>query len=476
MQQKSVRIGEVDIPIIIDGGEEWFPISYISSKILLRKSSIINKDNKDKYLDHLRKYVITFGEKNIQETNCIDKLGLIEVLKVTQPSRLDNEQIKSQNELHNYLHIGHLTKFKNEDTDFYKFVDSLLNKEIKRFPKKYRNKNGFLKIIKYLYTKGILNADNLTINYLINDIRLNGIREYLSIEEIYIVLFGEDFYYYVWKYPKYSFRGIKLTHSIAIKIVNNYLKENKIDINNIFTFNYEKLFMQCGIKNLTNGNTLEFVVKFYNDKYPGYMFKSFAVNYYKNEQNLLFDLKYLIEEDMKIKIDKIPLYLTKNVLHKKSTSLYNYIITNRHGSLYKWINKLYPNRFIETDFEVNAYRDEFGSDTECFINEILNENFKNVIYNQIHTNRTIEINGMIPDWIIMTDNGVYLVEYFGLYEERQYGKSSRVTDYIDKANRKIEKYKEINGYKFLFFYPNDIDDDFKWCREKIAEIKKTLDT
>jgi hypothetical protein len=58
VQQMNIHIGEVDVPIILDGGEEWFPISYISNKILLRKdNNLITKHNKAKYIGYLNKYL-----------------------------------------------------------------------------------------------------------------------------------------------------------------------------------------------------------------------------------------------------------------------------------------------------------------------------------------------------------------------------------------------------------------------------------
>jgi hypothetical protein len=214
------------------------------------------------------------------------------------------------------------------------------------------------------------------------------------------------------------------------------------------------------------------VVHYYNFQYAGYLFKTKSKNYYKDESKLLFDLKYLVEQDMKIDIEKIPLYLTKYTLQKKALPIYHYIISKKNGSLYEWFNKLYPNKFTLHDFELNGYRNEFDSDKEMMINELLNENFNNVIYNQKHTERTIKLDEMIPDWLIITESGVWIVEYFGLYVERQYGKSSRVTDYIDKTKRKIERYKEMSGYKFIFLYPEDIEDDYRGCRDVIAKMKE----
>jgi hypothetical protein len=351
---------------------------------------------------------------------------------------------------------------------YYAYIDG----KIKRLPDCYENKESYLRIVKELFKENVINKNNLTLKYLINECKLKGISVYFSIEQIYSELFGNEFYLYTWKYPKFSFRVIKLTYEIANQIVNNYIKENKVNIDNIFAYEYENLFKKCKLTSLTHNDILEFVVQFYEYKYAGYLFRSHAVNYYKKENNVLFDLKYLVEKDMQIDINKIPLYLTKYTLQKKSVSLYNYIITKKNGSLYEWFDKLYPNKFTLYDFELNGYRNEFDSDKEMHIHELLTENFNNVIYNQKHTDRTLKLDDMIPDWFVMTEYGVWIVEYFGLYEERQYGKSSRVTDYIDKTKRKIERYKEMKGYKFIFLYPTDVDDNFRGCREIVGRMKE----
>lgn len=570
MKQENVLIGEVEVPVIIDRGKEWFPCRIIHRDVLLKSGKkLIGKTQKDKYDKFIKKFKVEFSEHNIQVSNCISKQGLVELLKNSYIGRLTVDQRRSQNHLRKYLGMDLLPE-DEQDTKYYKeewlneldeyakdvvneemkndiewvrrcskctnhypltntffapddrankgfmklckicdkgqeyfthpnvdknklrkqseelyeamnddylpkIYEAYRNGELKRLPEAYGNKESYERIIRDLFDKGEINESNLNQSYLINECRLKGISNYFSIEEIYSMLYGDDFYLYPWKYPKFSFRKIKLTYELAKQIIDNYLKENNLIIEDVLAYDYEKLFKDCRIRRLTNSRTLEFVV-YYNDRrYAGYCFRAKSSNYYKNEDSLLFDLKYLIEKDMKLDINKIPLYLTKNVLRKKCLPLYNFIVTNKHGSIYEWVDKLYPDKFIEADFEINAYREEFGSDTEMWIHEILKENFKNVIYNQIHTSRTIEIDGMIPDWLVITDCGTYIVEYFGLYEMRQYGKYKRATEYIDKTHRKIEKYGKLSNYKYLFIYPEDVVDDYKGLREKIIKMKESVE-
>ena len=570
VEYKYVLIGNHILPIIIDKGVRYYPISYITTKILLRsgKNALINKNNRKKYKQHIKKFSVKFNEGNIQEANCISEEALKEVLQNTKQGALSIEQRKSQNKLHEFLGIEKLNErdiiiqdlskeyldehdeytqdvimkiiknekmlyklcskcvkyyplhnvffspddrtrlgyssvcvvcmgksdiFKHPDKEkynlrkqeikYYKAMkednllviyEGYLEGKLKHLPDCYQNKKSYLKIIEYLYNKNKLNKSNLTSKVLINEFKLNRLTKIVSMHEIYTYLFGEDYYFYPWKYPKFSYKEIKLTFEIANKVLKNYLNEKGIEINDPLSFDYETYCREARIRKLTNNDVLYFAVQFNEFKYPGYKYKISSKNYYKNDDNVLFDLKYLIEKDLRIQIEKIPLYLTKSVLQKKCKPLYYHIITKNNGSIFEWVNKLYPNKFIEADFEINPYRNEFDSDTESFIHELLKSKFNNVLYNQKHNERTITINGMIPDWFVFTDNGVWIIEYFGMFTpDRCY--NTRIKDYIDKTYEKIEKYKRLKGYKYIFLFPEDVEDDFKGTRKKLEEIEKSIE-
>ena len=90
------------------------------------------------------------------------------------------------------------------------------------------------------------------------------------------------------------------------------------------------------------------------------------------------------------------------------------------------------------------------------------------MYNERNSDNTIEINGMIPDWIIVNNKGCILVEYFGLYQENS-NTSHRLKKYKEKLSIKLEKYKELEkvGYRSLHIYPEDIRGDFTGLLKKI---------
>ena len=78
---------------------------------------------------------------------------------------------------------------------------------------------------------------------------------------------------------------------------------------------------------------------------------------------------------------------------------------------------------------------------------------------------------MIPDWVIITNQGCYLVEYFGLYSTN-IETSSRLKRYKNKMEIKLTKYKELEniGYKTLFIYPDDLKNNFEGLKNKILNL------
>ncbi len=570
MQQEIVQIGEVNVPVIIENGIKYYPIKYISEKVLLRKGNIISKQNIDQYNEDVKIFSVSyeFVDGGIQDVRCVSEDGLRKCLDTVRLGRLDVDQRVGMNNLLQSLELelvntqeqfinklnksmmkgynaflkdaigdiegqydewqrcskcnhyypyhenffkrnlnstkeyntycrdcsgwnenrmkdsirrcdSYLTNiYKKYGNDVYlhyrnhdtiKIYQHYLEENMKTVPQLIQNKDDYLMIIKYLYNLNKINEYDISSEALQRKFKLNGIHKILTVTEIHFHLFGDNFYFYPWKYPKFRFSEIELTYELANRIFKNYIEEYKIQFQNPLTFEYEAIFKEVRLTELLKRGLLELIVRINDKKYPGYMFKVSSGNYYKNKENVLFDLKYLIERDLKIPCDKIPLYLTKNVLQQRCSPLYRHIVQNRNGSIFEWVNQLYPDNFIEADFEINPYRNEFDSDTEMYIHEILNEMYGNVIYNQKHADRTITIDGMIPDWMVFTSQGVWIVEYFGMYDLK-HKENNRIRDYIEKTHRKIEKYKQVRGYNFIYLYPDDIEDDYFGCREKLRKI------
>lgn len=568
IQQQYLKIGKIEMPVIVDNNETYYPISFVSEKILLRTGNIVNKSNKDKYNLYIRMLEVNFGVHGIHKTNCISTEGLKKILENVELRRLSVKQRKSQNrlmkhlglallpinefitesinanELHkhdnytislietimkekesvqfqmcskctkyypltsdffnpdhrlitNYAYICHicsgrsysfthtnkeLNKIKKsikddcesrmELVDAYllgdptKIYENYVNKGIKELPVKIRTKDNMLIIIEHLYKKGVINKDNITFNKF-KELHLD-IKKILTLHEVYVHLFGEGYHLYPWEYKSFSFKEIRLTYKIANKVFSNYINENSIDVSNPLTLDYETLLKKSRLKNLEN-DTLYFAVQYNDFKFAGYQFKTRGVNYYKKLKNRTFDFKHLIENDLKIPIEKIPLYVTKGYLSRDRKVMYQILRNTYDGNLFKWVNECYPNKFIEADFNINKYRDNFDSIEESQIHSFLCLHFSNVIYNSRNDKQTIKINGMIPDWIIITDNGCWIVEYFGMYSPRQVY-NSRVAAYIEKTDDKIKKYNHLENFFTLFIFPEDIKENYEGLKRKLNSI------
>jgi RNase P subunit RPR2 len=356
--------------------------------------------------------------------------------------------------------------YKNHDTiaiyEHWKTID--LNK----LPDIIDNKDDQLIIIKYYYDLGFITKDNLSIKLLEDNYAFQKFssKSECGLKEVYIYLFGEEHWQYPWRYsliklPELSFSECKM-------IFDNYLLEFDIKINDIYTFAYSEILKKAKLDRIVN-NVLSFIVEYYDCKYPGYKFKCTGKNYYKDKKYRDLDMMYYIEQDKKIPIEKISLYVTKMAMQRNARALYNVLHSKKYyNNLFEWIDECYPNKFIVDDFEINSYRDAFDSEEEMVINEILHKEFKNITYNQRNTQRTITINGMIPDWFIHTDNNCWIIEHFGFYNENK--DSTRSVDYKNKIDKKLEAYSKMKGYKFVCFYPKDLKDNCKGIYEKIKVI------
>ena len=231
-----------------------------------------------------------------------------------------------------------------------------------------------------------------------------------------------------------------------------------------------KIFLRGYIKRKCNNSVLDFIMELYDYKYAPYKFKGGYETYWKNKDNVNFALKFYIEQDQKIPLEKVPLYVTLNNLQKNALTLY-YIIYKKkiYKTLFEWVDAVYPNMFEERDFSVGSIRNYFDSNEEEIIYNYLKDRFKNVIYNKRNCENTVNLKGIIPDYIIITDSGCWLVEYFGLYVPDKAGTSKRITDYVKKTDKKINTYKTIKHNK-IFIYPEDLLDGMKGLEGKVKKI------
>jgi hypothetical protein len=355
--------------------------------------------------------------------------------------------------------------YKNHDViGIYK---NWLENSKKMFPRIIANKDDILTIIKYYNDNGAFDKyDEITLKVLKDKVGIT-LNKYINISDTYPIFY---------EFPV-AVAGEIQTLEEAKVLINGYLKYKNIVIEDIYNFDYRDILKQCKLIGFMernyNNSLLDFIMDYYNNEYAPYKFcaNSGFAKYWESKDNRDFALKFLIEKDMQIPIHKIPLYITKTSLREYggSSTMYNVLHKYYKGSVYEWVNECYPNEFVELDFNINAYRNEFDSHEEKVIHDILKENLIHVTYNPRNTDNTVKINGSIPDWYSVTDNGFYIVEYFGIaLDHGDY--NERIHDYKEKTKEKIEKYDKIEWIKKVYLYPEDLKDNFKGLKEKIKVI------
>jgi len=266
----------------------------------------------------------------------------------------------------------------------------------------------------------------------------------------------------------------KMTFEDTKELIDMYCLNNNIIFDDVYNFNYNDLFKQTKVLwyiEKIEKDKLGFVMKYFNNQYAAYRFKSVrGQNYWNNRDNTDRAMKYFIEQDLKIPIEKIPLYVTKNNLQIKCRTLYGILYNKKFDNcLFDWINRLYPDKFIEEDFAVGIIRNQFDSMEEKMIHDMLKQKFSNVLYNNRQSENKITIMGINPDWFIFTDNNIYIIEYFGIaLDQRIYNK--RISDYVDKTKVKLSKYKDLQYAIKIFLYPEDIKNECDGFYNKIKQI------
>lgn len=385
----------------------------------------------------------------------------------------------NENKQHEYIYNNYgLNKFCEYLQDKDKCIKNIISNmnlpeiKLKLFYNIEEQKNLLLEMTKEIYEthnipKISLNKDNIRKFININ----NSIWTAIPNNAILSYCTNNDSNLRPWLYSNVHFDNISIKEGISI--IKTYICENNIKINDIFTYNHwGKLLKESKITRFNN-NLLGFVVEFYDRQYAGYKFKISSSNYYKDKNNMIFDMKYLIEKDMNIPIAKIPLYITKYTLSRNAKKLYHALRNNGYyNDLYTWINDCYPDMFIESDFNINPYRSNFDSLEEAQVDEQLKLKFKGVIYNPRDEINRVEFNGCIPDWILPTNKGCYLVEYYGLWQEKDSETSHRLQRYKQTHDKKIEVYSELEkvGYKHLGIYPDDLKNNFEGLHKKLDDI------
>ena len=569
--QEEMLIGEVKVPVIRDSGELYYPISFVTKNILLKKTSQgqLHKE----FSKYIKKFKIDYGSNVLggtQDVNCINEEGLKKVVNISRVDRLSVEQRKGMNILLEYLHmdkvsediqydqfikemsIEKINKYNeyirdciynvlelnpniiwqkcdkcnnyypyhnnffnfskeynkdyplnvscktcdpwdhNRSKTFIKGKDSNLNHIYNTYgstiyniykshdtvlifnhwrkigkmnlPNILQNKEDKLIIIKYMYEKGDFKQYKEIDSKAIKEVCGFGLT-HINIEDIYNYVLGMDYY---------ECKSIVNNISGARLILDRYFLENKNNEKSIYEYGYYEIIKECKLLGYLykhyNNSVLDFIMDYYNNEYPSYKFKGGYLKYWSKQENRIRALKFFIEEDMKIQLDKVPLYVTLTALRKDNSTMYT-VCKNYYDSLYDWINEIYPDKFDPRDFDIHYVRNDFDSIEEATVHDILIDRFKHkVIYNPNNKDRTIKIEGKVPDWFVFASDKCYIIEYFGLNLDRNTSHNSRIEDYKERTEGKIEIYDQLDGYGKVFIFPDDLKDNFKGLMDKLNMI------
>lgn len=278
---------------------------------------------------------------------------------------------------------------------------------------------------------------------------------------------------YLWKFNRLKVDSFKLTDEQRISNIKTYIKCNDIVIKDIFKYNkYHELFKKAkAMDRRYRASHVELILKLYDNKYPAYMFGGGYNNYWKEKENRIKEMKYFIEEDLKLEnLDKLPIYLTKNLLSKKNRTFYGVLSNYYNGELYQWLNECYPNRYIPEDFNIFFKRDEFDSIEEGYVHDVLKEHFgKSLLYNSGDASNRLTIGTYQPDWIVLYEKPI-IIEYLGMYTDDK--NNATIINYRSKADRKISYYDKLEHYDKIYIYPKDLRTNFKGVYDKLLCYEK----
>ncbi len=341
----------------------------------------------------------------------------------------------------------------------------IANKNYNIFPKVINNEEDKITIVKDCYNKGMFKKYPDIISKFVYEVCKFKVDGNNLIQRINKEIYGVDIRH-----------GKEYIDSIedAKRAFKNYINKHNIIINDVYTYKYEQLMLDAnliGFLRRYGNNLLGYIMELYDNQYPAYKFKVRGGDkYWKVKENRIKALKYFIEEDMKVQLEKVPLYITLTALRNKGgNTMYN-VCKKYYSSLFEWVNEVYPEKFDPKDFDIHYVRNNFDSIEEAEIHDILKKKFRYVIYNPNNTDRTIKIDGKVPDWFVFTNKMCYIVEYFGLLVNRETD-NSRINDYKERAEDKIEKYDRLDGYGKVYILPEDLKDNFNGLKGKLELIK-----
>ncbi len=348
---------------------------------------------------------------------------------------------------------------------FFKYSSTEIHRKILRRFFEIAKKNGDVNSI-YDFSK------KLTGNFL-KRYKLHAIYvEYNSLYKIIDVLFPQKYMPWelnrvppnYWDNKENRLKAIQWFYSKLIEDKVIECEKDILSINDLGTLLKEYRLEGLAVLHF-NSSTYEFWSEIFPNKFFAWEFPLTTRNYWSNKNNRTVALRELIEQYLSIEINDIPKKLTYTFLVNNFRKFAGVCDKYYKSNIYTWINEAYPNRFNQDEFHNTISPDGYRLDSipELKIHEILlsmgcqiqyfenkqavKEKWFNEKYDEWY----------VPDWII---NQKYIIEYFGWYDIKRYGKYDRITKYIDKAHRKKEYFTQLEGYTFIDIYPEDLEGEY----------------
>lgn len=247
--------------------------------------------------------------------------------------------------------------------------------------------------------------------------------------------------------------------------INNFnlSKENILSIPN-FRKVFEKSKLETSIrKNFKN--TREFLCCVLDEEIPDFMFSIQVPNGYWNDKNNVYKMiEFGIENLYK---DSIINRLEDLFIIPKDILFSYFEMTPLHKNFIKTMVEFFDYNNIEIDLTNVLFFDEkaFDSNEELFLYKrlkFLGYDIEKVPRSERYYNDECD-ETYIPDFYYYKENKMYIVEYFGLYENKKSVKIA--SDYNDKTKRKIKYF--TSRYNFIPIFPSDIKNNIAGAIKKL---------
>ena len=220
-----------------------------------------------------------------------------------------------------------------------------------------------------------------------------------------------------------------------------------------------------------NYSPINFWQYFFPNKWYTWEFKSVSKGFWEDKQNRVDSIKELCVK-LNIKLDELPLIINYPFIVNKYHR-FSWVCDKYYKSdMFLWVDECFPDMFKSEDFNyiIGSNGVRLDSKEEKIIHEYFLCNFNVVKYyenNICEENKwfnEVENENYVADWLL---NDKLIIEYFGWYHISSYNKDKRITEYIDKADRKITFFNSLSDYNFIALYPKDMRNNLKGIKEKL---------